>query len=112
MGRGWTVAAIAALALALAGCGSSNKQGSGTATPAQTSAANSAATEAAGPNTLKIGVLTTCGGPFALFEAESFSGAKYALVKDAGGKATGTAPQDQVTGAKIAGRPVQLSFGC
>jgi branched-chain amino acid transport system substrate-binding protein len=110
MARRWTAAAIAAFALA--GCGSSGDNGGGTATPAQTSAANAKATPAAGPNTLKIGVLTTCGGPFALFEAEAFSGAKYALVKDAGGKATGTAPQDQVTGAKIAGRPVQLSFGC
>jgi branched-chain amino acid transport system substrate-binding protein len=57
-------------------------------------------------------VLTTCGGPFALFEAESFSGAKYALVQDAGGKAAGTGPQDQVTGATIAGKPVKLYYGC
>ena len=52
---------------------------------------------AAGGKAIKIGVLTTCGGPFALFEAEAFSGAKYALVQDAGGKAAGTGPQDQVT---------------
>ena len=37
---------------------------------------------------IKIGVLTTCGGPFATFEAESLSGAKYALVKDAGARPT------------------------
>src|SRR3954452_1245013 len=104
-------AAAALAALALAGCGSSNKSGGSTPTPTSTPAAASGG-GAAGGKALKIGVLTTCGGPFALFEAEAFSGAKYALVQDAGGKAAGTGPQDQVTGATIAGRPVQLSFGC
>jgi branched-chain amino acid transport system substrate-binding protein len=62
--------------------------------------------------TIKIGILTTCGGPFAPFEAESYSGAKYALVKSAGGKAAGQDPQSQVTGAKVAGHPIQIYFGC
>jgi branched-chain amino acid transport system substrate-binding protein len=108
MTRRWM--ALAAAAAALAGCGSSNKTSGSTATA--TSTATTAPASSTGGNALKIGVLTTCGGPFALFEAEAFSGAKYALVQDAGGKAAGTGPQDQVTGAKIAGRPVQLSFGC
>jgi branched-chain amino acid transport system substrate-binding protein len=104
-------AAAALAALALAGCGSSNKSGGSTPTPTSTPAAASGG-GAAGGKALKIGVLTTCGGPFALFEAESFSGAKYALVQDAGGKAAGTGPQDQVTGATIAGKPVKLYYGC
>lgn len=70
----------------------------------------STATSAASP--IKIGILTTCGGPFAPFELESYSGAKYALVKYAGGKAAGTAAQSQVTGASVAGHPIQISFGC
>jgi branched-chain amino acid transport system substrate-binding protein len=61
---------------------------------------------------IKIGILTTCGGPFAPFETESYSGAKYALVKWAGGKPAGQAPQAQVTGAKVAGHPIQIFFGC
>jgi branched-chain amino acid transport system substrate-binding protein len=61
---------------------------------------------------IKIGILTTCGGPFATFEQESFSGAKFALIQDAGGKASGTNPQDQVSGATVAGHPIQISFGC
>src|SRR5436190_241410 len=61
---------------------------------------------------IKIGILTTCGGPFAPFEAESYSGAKYALVRWAGGKAAGQSPQSQVRGAKVAGHPIQISFGC
>jgi branched-chain amino acid transport system substrate-binding protein len=102
--------AAALAALALAGCGSSNKSGGSTPTPTNTPAAASGG--AASGKAIKIGVLTTCGGPFALFEAEAFSGAKYALVQDAGGKAAGTGPQDQVTGATIAGKPVKLYYGC
>jgi branched-chain amino acid transport system substrate-binding protein len=61
---------------------------------------------------IKIGILTTCGGPFAAFELESYSGAKYALVKWAGGKAVGTGPQNQVRGARVAGHPIKIYFGC
>jgi branched-chain amino acid transport system substrate-binding protein len=106
--RRYGLAAAAIAALAVAGCGSSDNSASSTPTPAKTSSTPASG----GANALKIGVLTTCGGPFALFEAEAFSGAKYALVEGAGGKAAGAGPQDQVSGAKIAGRPVQLSFGC
>jgi branched-chain amino acid transport system substrate-binding protein len=66
--------------------------------------------ESSGP--IKIGVLTTCGGPFAVFEAQSLSGAKYALIQRAGGKAQGPGPRDGVSGAKVAGRPIRLAFGC
>jgi branched-chain amino acid transport system substrate-binding protein len=70
----------------------------------------SAASTSAAP--IKIGILTTCGGPFAVFETESLSGAKYALVHLAGGKPAGQSPEAGVTGATIAGRPVQIYFGC
>src|SRR3979411_1920975 len=76
-----------------------------------TGCASSPSTPTAG-STIKIGILTTCGGPFATFEQESFSGAKFALIQDAGGKAAGTSPQDQVTGATVSGHPIQISFGC
>jgi branched-chain amino acid transport system substrate-binding protein len=107
------VSAIAAVAaLLVAGCGSKSSSSSSSA-PAQTTAAAAPAPGSSNSaNAIKIGVLATCGGPFALFEAEAFSGAKYALIKDAGGKATGKAPQAGVSGATIAGRPVSLSFGC
>jgi branched-chain amino acid transport system substrate-binding protein len=67
---------------------------------------------AATASTIKIGILTTCGGPFAPFELASYSGAKYALVRWAGGKRAGTAPQAQVRGAKVAGHPIRILFGC
>jgi branched-chain amino acid transport system substrate-binding protein len=82
----------AIVALVTAACG-----GGGSPTPGET---------------IKIGILTTCGGPFATFEAESFSGAKYALIKWAGGTAAGTGSQDTVTGAKVDGHPIEILFGC
>jgi branched-chain amino acid transport system substrate-binding protein len=99
----WRVLAVAgALAVVVSGCGKSTSNSS-----------NGAATApSAIPGAIKIGVLTTCGGPFAAFEAESFSGAKYALVKFAGAQVAGQKPQDQVTGATVAGKPVQIAFGC
>jgi branched-chain amino acid transport system substrate-binding protein len=114
-GRSALVAAASVIVLAAAGCGSSAKSGSSSSssTPAQSRASNSPAPgSSTSANAIRIGVLATCGGPFALFEAEAFSGAKYALIKEAGGKATGTRPQDGVSGATIAGRPVSLFFGC
>jgi branched-chain amino acid transport system substrate-binding protein len=112
--RGFAAALAAVAALALAGCGSSNKSGSSSskATSTPTTASNSGGSSAGSGKAIKIGVLATCGGPFALFEAEAFSGAKYALVQDAGGKAAGSGPQNGVNGATIAGKPVKLYFGC
>src|SRR5690349_8560843 len=104
-GAGKLVVVGTVAALALVGC-SGNK--SGNASSSQTAAA----APSAAANAIKIGVLTTCGGPFATFEQESFSGAKYALVKDAGAKTQGTKPQDQVSGATVAGKPISISFGC
>jgi branched-chain amino acid transport system substrate-binding protein len=63
-------------------------------------------------STIKIGIMTTCGGPFAAFEQESFSGAKYALIQQAGGKAQGTGPQSGVSSATVSGHPIEISFGC
>ncbi len=89
---------VAAVGFAAAACGSSST--------------SSSSGQASGGSTIKIGILTTCGGPFASFEQESFSGAKYALVQNAGGKAQGTNPEDGVSGASVAGHPIEISFGC
>src|SRR3954470_14584160 len=104
-GSGKVAAVIGAAVLALTACGGG---GGSSSSSSETAAAPADAPEGA----IKIGVLTTCGGPFATFEAESLSGAKYALIKDAGGKASGQNPQDQVSGATVAGKPVSISFGC
>ena len=104
-GSSKVAAVVGAAVLALTACG-----GGGGSSSSSSSTAAAPASAPAGA--IKVGVLTTCGGPFASFEAESLSGAKYALVKDAGGKADGTKPQDQVTGATAGGKPVAISYGC
>jgi branched-chain amino acid transport system substrate-binding protein len=106
LSRPGLVAVVSAGMLALAACGGGDSSSSG-------SSSESAAAPADAPEgAIQIGVLTTCGGPFATFEAESLSGAKYALIKDAGGKADGTEPQDQVTDATVGDTPLAVSYGC
>jgi branched-chain amino acid transport system substrate-binding protein len=106
-GPGRVAAVVSAAMLALAACGDDGSS-SGSSSSSDTAAAPASAPE----GVIKVGVLTTCGGPFATFEAESLSGAKYALIKDAGGKADGQKPQDQVTGATAGGKPIAISYGC
>jgi branched-chain amino acid transport system substrate-binding protein len=110
--RAGSAAAVATAAmLALAACGSSDD--SSGSSPDSSSASDTPSAPANAPaGAIKVGVLTTCGGPFASFEAESLSGAKYALIKDAGGKADGQGAQDQVSGATVAGKPIAISYGC
>jgi branched-chain amino acid transport system substrate-binding protein len=104
-GRGTGVAVVSAAMLVLAACSDS---GGSSSDSSESAAAPADAPEGA----IKIGVLTTCGGPFATFEAQSFSGAKYALIEKAGGKADGTDAQDQVTGATVQDTPLAISYGC
>jgi branched-chain amino acid transport system substrate-binding protein len=101
------VLAVAATAVLVAatGCGSSNKSSSSTAASSSSAATTSStASSSASPakgRAITVGILSTCGGPFALFEAEAFNGAKFALINDAG-----------ATGATVGGKPVQIKFGC
>jgi branched-chain amino acid transport system substrate-binding protein len=108
LGRFKITLVLTALALAAAACSSSSSTTSSGTSPSATGVSSASAPAGA----IKIGILTTCGGPFATFENESFSGAKYALVQDAGGTAQGQAPEAQVTGATAGGKPISISFGC
>jgi branched-chain amino acid transport system substrate-binding protein len=73
-------------------------------------------TEGSAPSsggTIKIGFLSDCEGAFGSFFEPTASGANYALIKYAGAKPNGKRPTDGVTGAKIAGKDVQIvSYGC
>jgi branched-chain amino acid transport system substrate-binding protein len=63
--------------------------------------------------TIKIGFLSDCEGAFGSFFEPTASGANLALIKYAGAKPKGKRPTDGVTGAKIAGKDVQIvSYGC
>ncbi len=65
--------------------------------------------EGGGEEPVKIGLLATLDGPFAAFGEEAYRGAKLALLEH-GGKLEGTAPRDGVSGAEVAGRPIELSY--
>src|SRR5258706_11837800 len=79
--------------LALAACNSNN-------TPATSSA-------------IKIGILSDCQGDFGSFYNDDLGGALAVLAAHYGGKASGSKPSDGMTGAKIAGKDIQIvGFGC
>src|SRR6266853_1598377 len=80
--------------LALAACNSNNN------TPATSSA-------------IKIGILSDCQGDFGSFYNDDLGGALAVLSAHYGGKASGALPKDGMTGAKIAGKDIQIvGFGC
>ena len=94
------------LALGLvAGCGDDDEpSGGGTASDESTPA---------GGGTIKVGILSDCEGAFGSFFEPTISGANLALIKYAGGTAAGEKPSDGVTGAKIAGKDVEIvGYGC
>lgn len=60
---------------------------------------------------IKIGILSTCQGPFAVFYPETTAGARLPLI-ERGGKLKGTSATAPVTGVKIGGHPIEIVFGC
>lgn len=113
--------AVAAIVVVATGCSGTTSTASPVTsmapTPVASAMSSSAASQApASPavssTPIKIGVMAICGGPFATYEQEAFLGAKYALVKLADGQPAGQGPEDAVLNATVAGRPIQLYFGC
>jgi branched-chain amino acid transport system substrate-binding protein len=104
--RSWAlVGVVAALALVGAGCGDDEEDSGGGGT--------SSSEESSGGGTIKIGFLSDCEGAFGSFFEPTISGANTALIKFAGAKPAGEKPSDGVTGAKIAGKDVEIvSYGC
>jgi branched-chain amino acid transport system substrate-binding protein len=101
--RRLVVLSSAALALAAAGCGSDDGGGGG----------DQAAQEGGGGGPIKVGFLSDCEGAFGSFFEPTISGANLALIKNAGATAAGEKPSDGVTGAKVAGRDIEIvGYGC
>jgi branched-chain amino acid transport system substrate-binding protein len=71
-----------------------------------------ATTAAPSAKAIKIGILSTCQGPFAPFYPETTAGARTALIQLTGAKPKGTGATSPVVGAKIGGHPIQLVYGC
>jgi ABC-type branched-subunit amino acid transport system substrate-binding protein len=84
--RALLAAALAALTAAVGGCGSNQE-------------------------TVRIGVLTDCQGPFASFEDAQLSGAELPFL-GRGARLIGTSPSGGVTEIELGGRRVELVRGC
>ena len=76
-------------------------------------ACNSSTPSTTTSSVIKIGILSDCLGDFGSFYNDDIGGALAVLNAHYGGKATGSKPQDGMTGAKIAGKDIQIvGFGC
>src|SRR6202165_2441602 len=64
-------------------------------------------------NVIKVGILSDCQGDFGSFYNDDIGGALSVLAAHYGGKASGALPKDGMTGAKIAGKDIQIvGIGC
>lgn len=97
----WTIAAsaLAAVTLALSGCSNSAASGGSTSSGSGGSASTT--------GTIKIGAISTLEGALAGLGEPAMQGVKVALL-EYGGTLDGTGPRDGVSGATVAGHPVEL----
>jgi branched-chain amino acid transport system substrate-binding protein len=98
------VLAAAALALGVVagGCGGDDDEGGG----------DKAAKKESGGNTIKVGILSDCKGAFGAFFEPDIAGAHLPLI-NRGAKPAGAKPSDGLTGAKIAGKNIEIvGYGC
>ena len=99
------LAALAALAFVGVGCGDDDEGGG------DGGGETSSQEESGG--TIKVGFLSDCEGAFGSFFEPTISGAHLALIRYAGGSASGSAPSDGIEGAQIAGKNVEIvGYGC
>jgi branched-chain amino acid transport system substrate-binding protein len=63
------------------------------------------------PGTIRIGVLAQCQTPLLTTYAQDLAGAELPLLWR-GGRLRGSSPSDGVVGASVAGRRIELVFGC
>ena len=100
-------ALISALALLASGCGSSDGD-SDSAKP------NGSASGASGGDTVKLGILGECEGPFGGFNEDTVAGVALAMVNFAGATVTSkTSALDGWEGAEVNGTPIELvGIGC
>lgn len=109
--RAWTrmaaLVAVAVASLVLVACGSDGDDSGSGGSDSGGGLSDSSGSSGGGSGTIKVGLLSTLEGPFALPGAAGNYGAKLALL-EAGGKLEGTGPRDGVTGAKAGGKTIDL----
>jgi branched-chain amino acid transport system substrate-binding protein len=123
-GRVWFLLGALTLALAAvaAGCGGggSEEPAATTAPPAGTGAAETpttgggGTTAAGGEGTpIKLAILSDCEGAFGTWYEADIGGALAAFVKYAGATPNSSKPSDGITGAVVAGHPIEVvGYGC
>ena len=98
------IGAILALGLVSA-CGDDDDEGGGNGSGSQSGDG--------GGGTIKVGFLSDCEGAFGSFFEPTASGFNQALIDKAGAEPAGEKPTDGITGAKVAGKKIEIvGYGC
>jgi branched-chain amino acid transport system substrate-binding protein len=97
------ICAMLALGLVISACGGDDDDGGG---------GDDTAAEKGG-GTIKVGFLSDCEGAFGSFFEPTASGFNQALIDKAGAKPAGKKPSEGITGAKVAGKNIEVvGYGC
>ena len=74
---------------------------------------NASSDSGGGGGTIKVGFLSDCEGAFGVVLRADRLGLNLALIDKAGAKAAGEKPSDGITGAKVAGKDIEIvGYGC
>jgi branched-chain amino acid transport system substrate-binding protein len=99
------IGAMLALALVVTACGDDDDDNGG--------GGDEAAQDGGGGGTIKVGFLSDCEGAFGSFFEPTASGFNQALIDKAGAEPTGKKPSEGITGAKVAGKNIDVvGYGC
>lgn len=121
--RLWLLLAVITVVLTAvaAGCGGGGGESTpaeetppaDTAAPAETEAPAAEEGDGGASTPIKVAILSDCEGAFGAFYEPDIGGALTAFVKYAGATPNSTKPSDGVTGATVAGRPIEfVGYGC
>ena len=99
------IGAMLVLALVVTACGDDDDDGGGGDGAAQDGGG--------GGGTVKVGFLSDCEGAFGSFFEPTASGFNQALIDKAGAEPNGKKPSEGITGAKVAGKNIEVvGYGC
>jgi branched-chain amino acid transport system substrate-binding protein len=100
------IGAMLALALVVTACGDDDDDGGGGGDSAEQA-------EGGGGGAIKVGFLSDCEGAFGSFFEPTASGFNQALIDKAGAKPAAEKPSEGITGAKVAGKNIEIvGYGC
>jgi branched-chain amino acid transport system substrate-binding protein len=100
------IGAMLALALVVTACGDDDDDGGG-------GGDGGSGEQSGGGGTIKVGFLSDCEGAFGSFFEPTASGFNQAMIDKAGAKPAGEAPSEGITGAKVAGKNIEVvGYGC